>query len=187
MSEPKPSFVSHLDAARRQLKTAIVLWFADDDAVSVHTLATSAYQIIHDINRRAKGPPLIFDNPIISKELQKQAVASMKMHMNFFKHADFRKGETALTEIEFDPSLSELFMHAALLGLEYLKNALTDTESAFLFWCMLHRSDWFHQNSVDAFLKPMDVNTVNGLRRLNKGELFKCYIDSRTARRTAST
>lgn len=41
--------------AKRQLHTAITLWFADKDQVSVHTLACAAYQIVHDINRNKKG------------------------------------------------------------------------------------------------------------------------------------
>jgi hypothetical protein len=39
--------ISKFDAARRQLNTAITLWFADGDPVAIHTLAYAAYEIIH--------------------------------------------------------------------------------------------------------------------------------------------
>lgn len=41
--------VSKLEAAERQLDAAIRLFFAREDAVSVHTLAAAAYQVIIDI------------------------------------------------------------------------------------------------------------------------------------------
>ena len=50
--------INKLDAACQQLNTAISLWFSDGDAISVHTLACSAYQIVHDINRRQGGRDL---------------------------------------------------------------------------------------------------------------------------------
>jgi hypothetical protein len=46
--------VTKLDAARRQLKTAIKLWFEDGDPVAIHTLIVAAYEII-DILAGAKG------------------------------------------------------------------------------------------------------------------------------------
>lgn len=38
--------VTKLDAVRRQLETAVILWFHDGDPVSIHTLTGAAYQII---------------------------------------------------------------------------------------------------------------------------------------------
>jgi hypothetical protein len=37
--------VTKLDAARRQLRTAIHLWFNDGDPVSIHALAFAAYEL----------------------------------------------------------------------------------------------------------------------------------------------
>jgi hypothetical protein len=51
--------LTKLDVARRQLQTAITLWFTDGDPVSIHTLAFAAYEIIHVISKKqthlAKG------------------------------------------------------------------------------------------------------------------------------------
>jgi argininosuccinate synthase len=60
--------VTKIEAARRQLNTAIELWFNDGDPVSIHTLASSAHQIIHDLNRRNKGPDLFLDTIFIKEE-----------------------------------------------------------------------------------------------------------------------
>jgi hypothetical protein len=41
--------ISKIEAARRQLDSAIELWFLDKDEVSVHTLVAAAYQLVHDL------------------------------------------------------------------------------------------------------------------------------------------
>jgi hypothetical protein len=47
--------VNKLEAARRQLETAITLYFAEDDEVSIATLAGAAYGLIRDINEKQTG------------------------------------------------------------------------------------------------------------------------------------
>jgi hypothetical protein len=42
--------ISKLDAAKRQLETAITLYFNSGDWVSIHALAGAAYMIIRDVN-----------------------------------------------------------------------------------------------------------------------------------------
>jgi hypothetical protein len=44
--------ISKLDAARRQLDTAIELWFHDGDPISIHTLTSAAFEIIQDLNKK---------------------------------------------------------------------------------------------------------------------------------------
>jgi hypothetical protein len=41
--------VSKTDVAKRQIETAIRLWFFSGDPVSIHTLAAAAHQILHDL------------------------------------------------------------------------------------------------------------------------------------------
>jgi len=48
----KGIMISKLDAARRQLATAITLWFEDRDPVSIHTLVFAAYEIIHAVSKQ---------------------------------------------------------------------------------------------------------------------------------------
>src|SRR5438128_1514480 len=60
--------VTKLDAVRRQLETAIILWFHDGDPVSIHTLAAAAYQIIYDINAHRGGAPMMRDSEKIRPE-----------------------------------------------------------------------------------------------------------------------
>jgi hypothetical protein len=50
--------VSKLDAAKRQLETAIRLYFSDGDPVSIHTLTAAAYNILRDVTKQ-KGVELM--------------------------------------------------------------------------------------------------------------------------------
>jgi hypothetical protein len=47
--------VSKFDAARRQLETAIRLYFFQGDPISIHTLASAAAQILQDLSGHRGG------------------------------------------------------------------------------------------------------------------------------------
>ena len=51
--------LSKLEAARRQLETAIKLYFADGDDVSIHSLVAAAYALLRDINEYRGGEPML--------------------------------------------------------------------------------------------------------------------------------
>ncbi len=184
MPQPNIMRVTRIEAARRQLETALTLWFADGDAVSIHSLAGSAYQVLHDLNRKAKGPPLLFDSPLIKKEMSKEAVASLKDHLNFFKHADLRKGDGAFA-IDFDPALSELYFIACLLGVEALGERLNDQESAFMLWRQIHGFMVTVENSKKMLSEQFSAEGVAALRGLEKSEFIAHYLTSRATRRAA--
>jgi hypothetical protein len=44
--------VTKLDAARRQLETAITLWFHEADPVSIHALTGAAHNLLCDLNTK---------------------------------------------------------------------------------------------------------------------------------------
>lgn len=129
--------VTKLDAARRQLRVAISLWFQDGDAIAVHTLACAAHQIIHDINRKKGGPDLVFDSSIVTEEHRKEMVMRLKQAMNFFKHADVDPDGV----VEFVPEISELFIMGSLWGLECFGLRLNPIEAAFSHWYMIKHPD----------------------------------------------
>ncbi len=49
--------VTKLDCAKRQIETAIMLFFENHDPVSAHTLTGAAYEILRGLNFKAKGEP----------------------------------------------------------------------------------------------------------------------------------
>jgi hypothetical protein len=82
------SKITKQEAASRQLQTAIVLFFCDDDTISVHVLASAASQILYDVcghldhtSFRDKLEDYIVD------EFKKDWRVLMKKAYNYFKHA----------------------------------------------------------------------------------------------------
>jgi hypothetical protein len=133
MSEKLPDqkiLVSKFEAGRRQLTTAIRLWFQDDDPVSVHTLAAAAYEILHNLSRRKGGRDLLFDSKAISEDYRKEFVKRIKSTAQFFKHADLDPDGT----IELSTLNTEVLMIYSMVALSRMGEPLTMEENAMLLW-----------------------------------------------------
>ena len=94
-----------LECARRQLETAINLFFQDGDAVSIHTLTCAAYNVIRDVNNSRNG------NPMFAKERYvqmggKPSLSDFNEPENFFKHADRDPDD----ELTFKPKFTECLL-----------------------------------------------------------------------------
>ena len=129
--------VGKLEAASRQVSTAIELWFNESDPISIHTLACSAYQIVHDINHKRGGPDLLYDSLVIKDEYRKEWIARIKGTYNFLKHADRDSTES----VEFDPINNEFFILYTGLGLELLGVKPNIARAAFTLYQMLSHPD----------------------------------------------
>jgi hypothetical protein len=82
--------VSKLEAAERQLKTAIRLFFAEGDSISIHTLVCSADGILTDLcKHRGKYPGFMRDVELyIVDGYEQEWLRAVNKAQNFFKHAD---------------------------------------------------------------------------------------------------
>ena len=126
--------IDKLDVACRQLNTAISLWFSGGDTVSIHTLACSAYQIVHDIAHKQGGYNLIYDSLIVKDKHRPKANKLLKEAYNFFKHAE----KDAYDTIEFKPILTELFMTFTSCVLENLGRQPDEIRGAFNIYYLLN-------------------------------------------------
>lgn len=80
--------VTKLDAARRQLQTAIQLLFSQGDGVSTHTLAHASFGILKDVAKH-RGRTRISDaGNELAGNGQKDFWSRFNRTGNFFKHAD---------------------------------------------------------------------------------------------------
>ena len=141
MTDKTKITVTKLDAARRQLRTAIRLWFNDGDPVAIHTLAYAAYEIIHVVSKkRNRTRLLVFDSPMIKNEYRSAWNKKIKEHANFFKHANIDPDGS----IAFVPALSILFLTAATAGIRLLSERPSIEEFAFVTWFFYHRPDWLN-------------------------------------------
>jgi hypothetical protein len=119
-----------LEAAARQIDTAIRLFFSDGDAVAIHSLAVAANNVFADI-AEAKNAGVSWrtrvrdDSGLSMKELK----AMFHEEWNFFKHAD-RNPDAVLY---FNERLSQDFIFMATLDCGDLRPT-TCPMQAFQIW-----------------------------------------------------
>lgn len=102
--------ITTLEAASRQIRVAIRLFFEDGDAVAVHTLAGAAREIFEKRLQKA-GRPRFVDyfhqaHPEVS---QKQILAMFNKARNFFKHDSKDTNDT----IPFNDSSNDWMLFVA--------------------------------------------------------------------------
>lgn len=169
MSDGPSLRLSKLDAATRQLETAITLYFQDGDAVSIHTLACAAYEIFETLNKRSGGPPTIrqqFRNDI-KPEYVELVYRKLESARNFFKHAD-RDPDASIDFSQFE---SEVVMLDACLTHKRLTRSELPAPifGTFTVWSAL---TWA---SKYISYPGMDIGTPTAARlaTLSRAEFFR--------------
>jgi hypothetical protein len=163
--------ITKLDCARNQLDCAIDLWFHDNDAISTHTVAFAAFEIINNLNEHLGKPHLSLQNVV--KQITKPGDAknmlkTIKGPMCFFKHAD--KDPTAT--MIFNDEVNELVIAAALVGLKSLDQATNELRFAFMSWLHLHERPLL-QKHFQPIPQSIPVEQITALRVLSKTEFLE--------------
>jgi hypothetical protein len=126
--------ISKLDAARRQLKTAVRMFFDDGDTVSVHTLAAAAHEILRDLQKVKGGGVSLKDlMDLVVPERRSETRQRANAAENFFKHADRDPDEI----LDFKPLQTEFLLFDAFLLLERLTGRSLRAGMVFGWWFLL--------------------------------------------------
>lgn len=168
--------ISKLDAARRQLDSAIRLWFADDDPVTICALAWAAYQIIQDINEK-KGDKSVtlleLTRAVVNPEHVEEAVRFLKKPTNFFKHANRDPHDI----LDYNPEMSDCIMLIAIRGLQSLGEQMSDVQRVFSMWQNIHHDNRFLEGS--EFLRKLDkAQVLAQLRQVRKRDFLAAGLIS---------
>lgn len=175
MTKPTMTTITKLDAGRRQLATAIDLWFHDKDEIAIHTLAAAAYEVIHDATKHyGRTQDLIFDAIVVKDEFRKEFNAALKMPANFFKHADRDPNGT----IDFIPYLAEQFMIFAIVGIGAINLPLNVYESTFMKWFCFQNYDLLTDEGKKIFSVGIPVDVLSEIQSLSKVEFFEIWLKS---------
>jgi len=146
MVEPEIQ-VSKLDAARRQLCTAIRLYFHAADAVSIHTLTAAAYELLYDLNKKRGGSPMLVKD-WLAVGIKPERLAEFKRFINraenFFKHAD--QDPDGL--LKFRPVQTEIMLYDACCKYYELTNEALPEIAAFKGWSAL---TWAKEFVAESF------------------------------------
>jgi hypothetical protein len=160
--------ISKLDAARRQLETAIRLYFHTGDPVSIHTLTAAAYQIIRNINQARGGEKRLQKDQILElakPEFRAELIRKMNAAENFFKHAD--KDPNVL--LEFNPAQTDIMIQDALECFFHLTGEQTPLMSTYKAWFMATRADLFN-------LSPEQKQELLLSEKMGKLDFFNKFL-----------
>lgn len=153
--------ITKLEAAGRQLDTAIRLFFGNGDAVSIHSLAVAAANVFADVaehmNAGVSWRTRARDDSHLSMMKLK---AVMHEEWNFFKHAD--RDPNAM--LNFNEHLSEDFMFMAVLDCGDL-HFTTCSMQAFQIWYIAAHPERF---STDEPVFADAMNALPGLSGLSR-------------------
>lgn len=166
--------VTKLDAARRQLETAVILWFHEGDPVSIHTLVAAAYQILYDLNKKRGGAPMMKDAKIVRPERMKEWQRIFAKWENFFKHADRDPLKTLL----FPPQVTRNFMLDAIAKYGEMSHEERPLFRLFNFYMIFTEPQFFKD---DDFVKRFQDEVVPNLPAgITKREFFHHFLPSLT-------
>jgi len=163
--------IKRIDAAQRQLDCAIKLWFNYADAISTHTLACSAHQIIHEISEGHKNSKKLFDNIYIKDEHRSRFISVIKNSYNFFKHAN--RDPDPESTIEFDSSLTEFFILFTIFGIESLGYEIELSSKIFFAYFFIHNPGFITSEGHELFLKGIPIDKLENIRNVDRKEFFK--------------
>ncbi len=131
--------VDKLDAACRQLESAITMFFEDWDVVSQHTLISAAYGILYDLGKHRGIGGSVKDSPLVRPEDRPAFITAIHLPQNFFKHASKDSGG----KLAFRYQISHLFLFDAIRLFVLLRRGATEKMKVFLVWFQLRYPDLF--------------------------------------------
>jgi len=164
--------VSKTDAAKRQIETAIRLWFYSGDPVSIHTLATAAHRILHDLGRKRGLASVLRQWPGVRPEHKKELRSLFTRYENFFKHAD--KDPEAL--LDFNPEATEVFIFDAVLIYRSLTQEVSPILETFKAWMLVHKPHLMDERSKQEFTERFGGSWNAHFTCKSKAEFFTEHL-----------
>jgi hypothetical protein len=160
--------IQKIDAACRQLDTAITLWFQESDPVAIHTLACASHQIIHDIIHHHGGHDPLFGSPYIKAGFKNIAKKHFHKHYHFFKHANRDPNKS----IDFHESAPHPFILYSILGIEQLAFKKTPLQSAFMIFFALNNPSILTKAGSEFFFQEIPPDELTKFRSLTRKQFF---------------
>jgi len=149
--------IDKLDAARRQLESAITMFFDDGDVVSQHTLISAAHGVVYDLAQQRGIGGSIKNSPLVSPENRASFIQAIHLPQNFFKHAKTDAG----TKLAFRYHVSPFYLFDALRLYILLTGAATEAMRVFFVWFQLRYPDFFYYPAAEEDLKKIREDTTD--------------------------
>ena len=159
--------ISKLDAAKRQLNTAITLFLKKADPVSIHTLTCAAYEIL-SASAKSKGMTTTLKNsPFIKKEYRKEFYNLLNEPQNFFKH-----GQKDLKKLlKFNPDVMRYFLLDAVEMYMMITGEKPPEMMAYKAWFLLNNPQFVTEKNRKM------LSALSAYNPLSKPEFSDKYLD----------
>ena len=150
--------VTKIEAASRQLREAILLFFEERDAIAIHTIVASAHQILSDVGKR-KGVQSAVKNAAPRRDDEvKSFLMSVNYPYNFFKHAD-RDPDASINVGPLLQLTAEFIMDGVVM-LQLLAGKIPIEAKAFWAWFVSVHHDQFDDLPKDGEISKLQVLEV---------------------------
>jgi hypothetical protein len=149
--------LSKLDIGRRQLNTAVRMFFFDEDVVSLHTVTSAAHCVLRDMALDCGIAVSVKDSPLISDAERSKYLRAFNFPQNYFKHAD----KDATAKIVFCYNVTFLLVLDAIVIFNALDQPLTREMKIFLMWVQLRFPDLLRFEAADKDLSHIRETTHN--------------------------
>jgi hypothetical protein len=159
--------IGKLEAASRQLDTAIELYFADDDPIAIHTLAAAASQVTLDLLTASGMEDQVLG--LVDPGHKKEFLRLWNEAQNHFKHAD----RDPLVVLDYDPERAELQLLIAVMRYAVLATR-TESMVAFQAWWSLHHPDLLTDSSMQRAVRGLAAR----LRTSSRAEFRRLLGDA---------
>jgi len=172
---PNAIVLSKVDAAERQLRTAIWLWFHDFDPVPIHALAAASVKVLWRLHEKHHtGHRMMFEQIIdlVRPEYRKAWIEHANATENYIKHADKDPFESH----KFNPEMTRFTIMDGVRGLHAFNAHYPDECSVFTTWFVAH---YPHLLTLDD---PAHVNVAKAAKlqaeRVTKAEFYAASINA---------
>ncbi len=170
--KPRLVRVTKLEAARRQIESAIWLWFVDDDHVSVHALAAAAHRLLLELAAIREKATWPYAAAYVPAAPAKARVDPSDAVM-FFKYA--KKDET----YELSEQWTELYLFDAVMAYSSLadERGASALMSTFVLRFGVLRQDLFVPDAFSLLEERVSkAFSLDRLERLSKIDFLKEFI-----------
>ena len=122
--------VSKCEAAARQLRAAIRMYFENAEPLAIHTVAGAAHGLLLDLLRRRAGLPTSNGEAGVAPDQVAFVTEMVRAAKNFLKHAD-RDPESVLS---FNTDWTDFLLYDAIAMHLTLTLDLTQEDVFFIMW-----------------------------------------------------
>lgn len=157
------------EAARRQLETAVEMWFHGGEPISIHTLAAAAHRVVHDVaeHRGLEGAALTDAKRLSAWGYHPQEYKkAIRKSETFFKHALNDPDEVH----DFSEDETQFILWSAIDCYHRLASDKSPLLSQFMAWMGFKYPDNLSVTARNRFAGfPLFVNTYS------RREFFECF------------